>query len=207
VFHHTGGNSLKVAIATMQQKSHGGNQYAAQFTIDRDGTIYQLTKNETDITYHAGTDSSKGAKVTNWNAIGVEIVSSDSEHFTAEQISAGVSLGKYLQDKYGISNNMIFGHGEIAAMPGGSHNKMPTEGLIVAQTLREGKAVPAIEPNTAGTQIASATSENEKLKNNIKPVSMINNAKNTTQLGNKSTQKILVAEDKPDYPVFISMQN
>jgi len=203
VFHHTGGNSLKVAIATMQQKSHGGNQYAAQFTIDRDGTIYQLTKNETDIVYHAGTDSSKGAKVTNWNAIGVEIVSSDSEHFTAEQISAGVSLGKYLQDKYGISNNMIFGHGEIAAMPGGSHNKMPTEGLVVAQTLREGRAVPMASPSSTGTQVASVSSENKDLKNASKPVVAINNSKNVTQAGNKPNQRVLIAQNKPDLPAFI----
>jgi hypothetical protein len=203
VFHHTGGNSLKVAIATMQQKSHGGNQYAAQFTIDRDGTIYQLTKNETDITYHAGTDSSKGAKVTNWNAIGVEIVSSNSEHFTAEQISAGVSLGKYLQDKYGISNNMIFGHGEIAAMPGGSHNKMPTEGLVVAQTLREGRATQLIASNEMGSKVSSSTSENDKLKNNIKPITLVNNAKTKTEIGKKPDQRVLLSGQKQDYPEFI----
>ena len=203
VFHHTGGNYLQVAIATIQQKAHGGNQYAAQFTIDRDGTIYQLTKNETDIVYHAGTDASKGAKVTNWNAIGVEIVSSDSEHFTPEQISAGVSLGKYLQDKYGISNNMIFGHGEIAAMPGGSHNKMPTEGLVVAQTLREGRAVPMVSPSSTGTQVASVSSANTDLKKVSKPVVSINNSQTTTQTGTKPNQRILLSQNKPDLPAFM----
>ena len=203
VFHHTGGNSLQVAIATMQQKAHGGNQYAAQFTIDRDGTIYQLTKNETDIVYHAGTDANKGAKVTNWNAIGVEIVSSDSEHFTPEQISAGVSLGKYLQDKYGISNDMIFGHGEIAAMPGGSHNKMPTEGLVVAQTLREGRAVPMVSPSSTGTQVASVSSANTDLKKVSKPVVSINNSQTTTQTGTKPNQRILLSQNKPDLPAFM----
>jgi hypothetical protein len=59
------------------------------------------------------------------------------------------------------------------------------------------------ETPNSGERLNNKTAENEKLKENIKPVSVINNSKKTTETGNKPEIRILSSGDKPDYPIFM----
>ena len=59
------------------------------------------------------------------------------------------------------------------------------------------------ETPSSGEQLNNKTAENKKLKENIKPVSVINNSKKTTETGNKPEIRILSSGDKPDYPIFM----
>jgi hypothetical protein len=61
------------------------------------------------------------------------------------------------------------------------------------------------ETPNSGERLNNKTAENEKLKENTKPVSYVNNSKKTTQMGNKPNIKILNAANKPDYPPFMKV--
>jgi murein DD-endopeptidase MepM/ murein hydrolase activator NlpD len=58
---------------------------------------------------------------------------------------------------------------------------------------------------TSGDKIASTSSENKDLKQTTKPVVSINNAQKTTQVGSKPDPRILIAQSKQDYPVFMEI--
>lgn len=174
VMHHTGGSNLQGAISTMESKpaSKGGKQHAAQYLIDKDGTIYKL-REDTDVTYHAGT--SKNAKINNWNAIGVEINAPNSESFTPQQIDSAVKLSKYLSAKYNIPMENVVGHGQIAYEPGGGRNKMVTEGESVIREFRKTAVAQKLEP----AKIASEVPKLEKKQSTgAAVISSVNNTTN-----------------------------
>jgi murein DD-endopeptidase MepM/ murein hydrolase activator NlpD len=66
-------------------------------------------------------------------------------------------------------------------------------------------AVQVASESSKGQQVASATSENKQLKQNISPTTVVNNAKTVTESGKKPTQRILSAGLKQDYPSFIQL--
>jgi murein DD-endopeptidase MepM/ murein hydrolase activator NlpD len=66
-------------------------------------------------------------------------------------------------------------------------------------------AVQVASESSKGQQVASATSENKQLKQNISPTTVVNNAKTVTESGKKPTQRILSAGLKQDYPLFIQL--
>jgi N-acetyl-anhydromuramyl-L-alanine amidase AmpD len=173
VFHHTGGDSLQGAMATMRDKKKYGYQQATQYVIDKDGSIYQL-QSDTAITYHAGTKPGQ-SKFGNWNSIGVEVVAPNSEKFTPAQMDSSFKLGKFLSKKYGIPYSNIVGHGEI------SKDKMASEGKPIAQLFRETKlsSVDAQYPELNGVK---------KINSNGQQVSILNN--NTNIIGGGTTYLI-----------------
>ena len=68
--------------------------------------------------WHAGKSSWKHYKFLNKFSIGIEVSNPGHEHgykkFNSSQISSLIKLLKYLQKKYGIKNQNILGHSDIA---------------------------------------------------------------------------------------------
>jgi N-acetyl-anhydromuramyl-L-alanine amidase AmpD len=127
IVHHTGGHGLRNTLDTLGSTRKSGVQYATQFVIDRDGTVYRIT-NDNALLYHTG--ATNRSDVSNANSVGMELIAKNSSDFTPQQVAAATNLAKQLQKKYGISSDRIFGHGEI------SSHKMASEGRGLAQTIR-----------------------------------------------------------------------
>ncbi|MBX9692565.1 MAG: peptidoglycan recognition protein family protein [Cyanobacteria bacterium] len=85
--------------------SHPGTQYV----VDRDGKIYQ-TVDPAYATAHVNISRTRKG-VTNQNSIGIEIVRTGSQQYTATQMRSLVRLVAYIKDRYPITN--IYGHGQI----------------------------------------------------------------------------------------------
>jgi len=66
-------------------------------------------------------------------------------------------------------------------------------------------AVQVASDSNKGQQVASASTENKQLKSGDKPISLVNNAKSSTQTGEQPSQKILSAGSKQDYPPFMQL--
>jgi len=127
ILHHTGGDSMRSAVAEFQRPQKGGYKHGSQFIIDRDGTIYNLAP-EKSVMYHAGTTSGP----TNLNSIGIEIVGKDSGSFTDAQKKSATALVQALRRKHGNLN--VFGHGELRKY---GADKMPSEGRALAEEIRK----------------------------------------------------------------------
>jgi hypothetical protein len=59
--------------------------------------------------------------------------------------------------------------------------------------------------NNNGSMLNDKTKENQQLKDNVKPVSFVNNSSTTTQIGKKSDPRILIASTKDDLPPFMKV--
>lgn len=82
--------------------SDGTLNYASQFLVDRDGTIFRLLP-----------ETAMGRHIIgyNWCAVGIENVGGvgGAEDLTAEQLAANVALIRYLKEKY-PTIRYVFGH-------------------------------------------------------------------------------------------------
>jgi murein DD-endopeptidase MepM/ murein hydrolase activator NlpD len=71
------------------------------------------------------------------------------------------------------------------------------------------KGIPGIvqiaSDSNKGQQVSSATTENNILKQNVNPTTVVNNSKASTELGKKSNQRILSAGLKQEYPEFMKI--
>jgi hypothetical protein len=181
VLHHTGGHGLQSTIKTLEaSRDSEGTQYATHYVVDRDGKVYQI-RPDSDILYHIG--KSKRSDVVNANSLGVEIIGKDSFDFTPEQVVAVKGLASQLRQKYGISSDRIFGHGEIAA-------KQPTEGTDLAKTLRK--------------EFSGAEAENKTGKK----VSLIRGSENIGESISLASAKLMLEEELGlNNSVFILSQN
>jgi N-acetylmuramoyl-L-alanine amidase len=120
VLHHTSGADWQSAWNTFANNtaytSIPGHPekpgVAAHFIVDKDGTIYQCLPL---------TVRGRHAIGTNWTAIGIEFVQEDISgkdgHYLdrlilnrKKQITAGVRLVRYLQDRFGIRTGDVVGH-------------------------------------------------------------------------------------------------
>jgi hypothetical protein len=132
VIHHTGGNSLQVAVDTLKQR---GLSY--HYLVDRDGKVVQVLPDNL-IGWHSY-PSNKKPEFNNSNTISISMVAADDKNVTAEQIAAATSLESMLAKKYGFTKTNAYGHGEV------SSSKNPTEGLTIASAIRSGTTNQAIE--------------------------------------------------------------
>jgi hypothetical protein len=71
---------------------------------------------------------------------------------------------------------------------------------LQSQTVKQTTEIPKTTE-----QLNNKTAENQKLKENMKPASYVDNSSKTTQMGNKPDTKILRSADKPDYPPFMKV--
>jgi N-acetyl-anhydromuramyl-L-alanine amidase AmpD len=51
--------------------------------------------------------------VNNDNSIGIEIVRAGTQEYSTAQMSSVVCLVRYLQDRFEVADNHIYGHGQV----------------------------------------------------------------------------------------------
>jgi len=87
-----------------------GKAVSAHYIIEKDGDIVQIVP-EDRIAYHC--------RGHNKGSIGIEFVGrlkdTDKQTFTDKQIEAAARLIPYLQKKYGISDDHVYGHREFSS--------------------------------------------------------------------------------------------
>ena len=87
----------------------GRNHAGTQYIIDRDGVIYQ-TAHPLWGTFHVDSRITREG-VKNDNSIGIEIVRTGNQTYTAGQLSSVARLTAYLTERYSIAQ--VFGHGQV----------------------------------------------------------------------------------------------
>ncbi len=83
----------------------------AQFVVDRDGVIY-CTADPTYGTTHVDNRRTKRG-INNDNSVGIEIVRTGKQEYSAEQMQSVVCLVRYLQERFKVADNHILGHGQV----------------------------------------------------------------------------------------------
>ncbi|MEA2007070.1 MAG: N-acetylmuramoyl-L-alanine amidase [Patescibacteria group bacterium] len=87
-------------------------EVAAHYLIDRKGNVYQLVKDK-DIAYHAGISSVPDGRMNvNFFSIGIELMNTKEDEYTAKQYKSIKKLVDYLKNKYTIK--YVLGHDDIA---------------------------------------------------------------------------------------------
>lgn len=94
---------------------------SAHYYVTQDGRIYNLV-NDNDTAYHAGKTAGPHANFNNANTIGIEQEHYDpggkggknGEAWSDKQVQATAKLVSYLKNKYGIEDDHIMGHSDIA---------------------------------------------------------------------------------------------
>jgi hypothetical protein len=97
------------AVTVVKSWNHGLKHPGTQYIVDRDGTIHQ-TVDPRYATVHVNEKRTLGG-VTNDNSIGIEIVRSGKQKYTATQLASVVRLVDYIKDRYPIRH--VWGHGQI----------------------------------------------------------------------------------------------
>ena len=159
VFHHTGGDSVSGAIATLKQR-----KLSYHYIIDKKGNIHQLLPDGA-VGFHTTDSDKNGVKgIGNSNTIGIALAAADDKSVTPEQVQAAQALNSQLAQKYGYNPKAVFGHGEI------STHKSADEGKTAVAAIRSNENSPALaaaNPATGAkvadgsTQIADARSSSQ----------------------------------------------
>jgi hypothetical protein len=130
VCHQTAGDGLESAITTLANRKLSYN-----FIVDKDGKIYKLVSAENKSGHSWEANSySPSISLVGLNAKAIV----DRAQTDRRQINAAVALGRWMQDKYKLPANSVYGHGEIC-LPG---EKESTEGQYLAAILRNNQAPP-----------------------------------------------------------------
>lgn len=104
VFHHTSGTTVDGAIATLSERNLSYN-----YLIDRDGTVHTIVPPEKGAQHMR--PGSNG--MSSGNTIGISFVARNDRDVTDAQRAAGRALAARDAQKFGISQNNVFGHGEV----------------------------------------------------------------------------------------------
>jgi N-acetylmuramoyl-L-alanine amidase len=91
------------------------SKVSAHFLIHKDGTIYQLVR-EDDVAYHAGVSEWAGRSSVNEFSIGIELVNRNTGYdpYPKEQVFACAKLVKYLCETHSIGIENIVSHEQVA---------------------------------------------------------------------------------------------
>ena len=157
VFHHTGGNSLEVAKATLKDRG-----LAYNYLIDRDGAVVTYMPGNL-VAYHAGTKA--GSKVTNWNAIGISAVAKDNTEVTQKQVASAINLNKQLSSTFGYSD--VYGHGEV------NPQKLASEGMSMVSAIRSAGSSGSSMPKAREGGIFSGSELGSPVKAPLDPNSIL----------------------------------
>ena len=107
VVHYTGTNAS--AKNNCIYFSGGNRNASADFFIDKDGTIYRFNGNlATRYSWHCGDGYGKYG-ITNYNSIGIEVVSAGAEYTTAQK-EALRKLVRALMDDFNIPASRVVRH-------------------------------------------------------------------------------------------------
>ena len=151
---HSTDASEKSSLETL---THGG--VSAHYLVNEVGKIYNLVP-DGDTAYHAGVTTGPHAGYNNSNTIGIEQVHVDGKPWAPAQVAATARLVAHLEAKYGVSNDSVMGHSDVA--PGRKQDPLnyPWEGFFAAVD-KQGGAAPATAqagvPGAAATAPAGAT--------------------------------------------------
>ncbi len=83
----------------------------AQFVVDRDGVIYCTADPEYGTTHVDNRRTRHG--VNNDNSVGIEIVRTGTQEYSAAQMTSVVCLVRYLQNRFKVADNYVLGHGQV----------------------------------------------------------------------------------------------
>lgn len=83
----------------------------AQFVVDRDGVIYCTADPEYGTTHVDNRRTRHG--VNNDNSVGIEIVRTGTQEYSAAQMNSVVRLVRYLQNRFEVADNHVLGHGQV----------------------------------------------------------------------------------------------
>ena len=131
----------------LNQLTHGG--VSAHYYVTTDGRIYNLVP-DGDTAYHAGQTRGQYAGYNNSNTIGIEQEHYDpggkggtnGEAWSPAQVAATAKLVSYLKGKYGLSDNDILGHSDIAPERKQDPYNYPWQGFFKAVDGQSGAAQP-----------------------------------------------------------------
>lgn len=113
VLHHTASNNGARDVAYLRNPA---SRVSAHYTVDRDGTIYQLVGDEKRA-WHAGEGALNGVPTdVNGRSIGIEIVNDGSGRtpFTDAQYRSLTQLVGYMRQRYDVPMRNIVGHKDVA---------------------------------------------------------------------------------------------
>lgn len=91
--------------------NRGMRHPGAQFVVDRDGVIY-CTADPVYGTVHVNQNKTLNG-VNNDNSVGIEMVRAGDQQYTKEQMRSIVCLVHYLQGRFNVANDHVYGHGQI----------------------------------------------------------------------------------------------
>ena len=131
----------------INQLTHGG--VSAHYYVTTDGRIYNLVP-DGDTAYHAGQTRGQYANYNNSNTIGIEQEHYDpggkgganGEAWSPAQVAATAKLVSYLKGKYGLSDNDIMGHSDVAPERKQDPYNYPWKGFFAAVDSSTGAAQP-----------------------------------------------------------------
>jgi hypothetical protein len=112
-------NALRIVRSWNNRRPHNPG---TQYIVDRDGTIYQTTNPER-VTMHVNDYRTKYG-VNNDNSIGIEIVRSGDQIYTAKQLRSVTKLSVYLQKRYKIADEQVVSHSYVQP-----HNRLDPVGF------------------------------------------------------------------------------
>ena len=110
IIHYTETKDLTDALKIL---CNPNKKVSSHFVIDLDGAIFRIV-DENKRAWHAGVSFWKKDKYLNDVSLGIEIVNDGKKKFTAFQIKNLVLLLQKLIKDYGLSNQNILGHSDVA---------------------------------------------------------------------------------------------
>ncbi len=95
--------------------THPKDRVSAHYVIDTNGDIYHLVLDQ-HIAWHAGISEWKGKDSVNVFSVGIELVNPDDGQtpYPKEQVYICAKLCKYLKTEFGIEDDDIVGHADVA---------------------------------------------------------------------------------------------
>lgn len=110
ILHHTAQDSIQQTIKTFTKVS---TQVSAHYVISRDGKVVQML-NDYLRAWHAGAGTWGKNSDINSASIGIELDNNGNEVFSEIQITNLMALLSRLKKNYGIPDQNIIGHSDIA---------------------------------------------------------------------------------------------
>lgn len=111
ILHSTETGRPADAVRVIHSWNRGMRHPGAQYIVDRDGTIYQTVDPEYG-TVHVDIHRTLGG-VNNDNTVGIEMVHTGNQEYTAKQLDRVTKLVAYLQARYSVSDDHILRHGDV----------------------------------------------------------------------------------------------
>jgi hypothetical protein len=111
ILHSTETGRPADAQRVIKSWNRGLRHPGAQYIVDRDGTIYQTVDPQFGTVHVDIFRTTCG--INNDNSIGIEMVRSGSQQYTRPQLDSVTALVVYLQKRFNVANDHIFGHGQI----------------------------------------------------------------------------------------------